>query len=107
MWTILEVGIGMTAGSMASLRPLLRRLNITGLGSSDQRSGMSRGFHGKSGSYHQTHELGFMKQHNSNVQSTHVEASGLNQENNSQEMILEHGQSTIYKTVDVTISRSS
>jgi hypothetical protein len=105
MWTIIELGIGMLAGSAASLRPLLRKLNITGLGSSDPRYGRSETFDGRSGSRFDPQELGYIKQKNINTQSATTEVVATGQVNDSQELILEEGQK-IHKRVDVTVSRT-
>lgn len=104
MWTIIEVGIGMVAGSIATFRPLLRKLNITGLGSSDQQSGgPNQGLAGQSSSYYKPQELGYIK-HKLNAQSAEVTAT-LGQDNDSQEMIWEQDQN-IHKRVDVSVSRT-
>ncbi|OBT67982.1 hypothetical protein VE03_01488 [Pseudogymnoascus sp. 23342-1-I1] len=100
MWTILEVGIGMVAGCIATYRPLLRKFNVTGLGSSNQQTGGSnQGLAGQSSSYYKPQELGYIK-HKLNSQSASVEATTtLGQDNDSQEMIWEEDHN-IHKRVD-------
>lgn len=98
MWTILEVGIGMVAGSIATLRPLLRALNVTGLGTTDQNTRESN---------YKSQELGYIKQSKLNTQSATTKvAATLSQDNDSQELIWAQDQN-IHKRVDVSISRTS
>ncbi|OBT98391.1 hypothetical protein VE01_03129 [Pseudogymnoascus verrucosus] len=97
MWTIIEVGIGMVAGSIATLRPLLRKMNITGLGSSDQYTRESN---------YKSQELGYIKQSKLNTQSSTTKvAANLGQDNDSQELIWGEDRD-IHKRVDVSISRT-
>lgn len=97
MWTIIEVGIGMVAGSIATLRPLLRKMNITGLGSSDQYIRESN---------YKSQELGYIKQSKLNTQSSTTKvAANLGQDNDSQELIWGEDRN-IHKRVDVSISRT-
>lgn len=88
---------------MATFRPLLRKLNITGLGGSNQKTGgSSNGLTGQSSNYYKPQELGYLK----HKLSAKTEVTATGQDNDSQELIWEQDQN-IHKRVDVSVSRAT
>lgn len=59
MWTVIEMGVGILGGSMATLRPLLKHMNLTGFSSG--KSNLRR----LTGRFdYNSQELGCMKHNN-------------------------------------------
>jgi hypothetical protein len=97
IWSIVEVGVGIIAGSLASLRALSRKL--FGWGSSCTGSGKI-GISGEA--FRHTQELSYMKPSEKGKRSN-TAGMGVG-DNYSQEFILD--QDKITKRVEVTIERS-
>lgn len=93
MWTILECGIGITAGSMAALKPLLRALNVRGLENSGPSAEADTVGKNRRKAY-QSERMGYLKQeHGVHSASTQV----TERDNDSEDFILDPNK--IYKNV--------
>jgi hypothetical protein len=103
MWTTVEAGIGITAASIATMRPLFRNCSILGFSSTGSRSYTRQT---PRHVYHQSYDLGYIENGRIETQTTkHVRT--LSDVNTSQENILRHGsegKGAISKRMDFVVT---
>ncbi|KAH8808675.1 hypothetical protein F5884DRAFT_858199 [Xylogone sp. PMI_703] len=102
MWSVLECGIGITAGSIASLRPLMRYIHISGFTSNGGEP--SQELSNLQSSKANANKLGYIRQKDIIGQRI-VRNKATENDNGSQELILEQHQ--IHKKTDIDISYQS
>jgi len=107
IWTVTEAGIGISAASIATLRPLFKSFHIHGFSNSGTGS---RSRQTPRTGYVQSYDLGYINGGTETKTTTHTRA--LSEGNTSQESILEHGKipgrdGGISKRMDVEVTYES
>jgi len=103
LWTTIEAGVGITAASIATMRPLFRKFSILGFSSTDSRSYTRQT---PRHVYHQNYDLGYIQNARVETQVT-KNAPKFSVVNTSQESILRHasvGKGYIGKRMDIEIT---